>query len=126
MSFTVHANQPWQATGMTVPGDAELKIHALDDRWIFNPNYIDPCTADGIADLPAKDHYPSPGDPEGALIGRLGDQVFVVGMDLDLLNTGPQGEQELFLAINDDFEQYYGSGLLDNDEVIRVEIEIGG
>jgi hypothetical protein len=63
-----------------------------------------------------------PGQNEGALIGQVGNTVFLVGMGA----TVPSNVQgELQLCINDDLNGIYGAGFTDNIGSISVKIAIG-
>ena len=131
MIFTVDATKGWQATGVQVPHDWQVTIKYLSGYWSFNS--AEPqCDANGNASLSAKNGYPLPGAPEGALIGCLGnplnlndqdDHIFLVGGEVIELNTA-EGEVELYLIINDDVRQEYGLGLEDNSGTIQVDIQV--
>jgi hypothetical protein len=122
MEFTVQANQTWQATGVQVPQDAQVTIRYLSGYWVFNSDEPS-CDADGNSRLIAKVGYPLPGEPEGALIGRLGGQSFPIGDETTELNSA-EGQAELYLVINDDIDQIYGRGLDDNSGSIQVDIQV--
>ncbi len=120
--FVVDAAQGWQATGVIVPKGALLKVQYEQGTWVYNKDRA-ACTAGGAAGLIAKADYALPGSPEGALVGRLGDRVFLVGEnysgafdDLD--------PSELYLVINDDLNHEYGAGLQDNSGSIQVDIAV--
>jgi hypothetical protein len=59
------------------------------------------------------------GAPMGALVGRVGSQVFLVGMGTTVPATA---SGVLELCINDDLNHIYGSGLADNIGGVFVSI----
>ena len=59
----------------------------------------------------------------GALVGRVGDQVFLVGIGPTVVPNNLSGELEL--CINDDLNRIYGAGLTDNIGSVSVQITIG-
>lgn len=120
--FVVDATKDWQATGVIVPKGAHLNIEYEEGTWVYNKDR-NPCTASGVVGLIAKADYALPGSPEGALVGRLGERVFLVGENYD--ETFDDLDQaELYLVINDDLKHEYGAGLQDNSGKIQVEIEV--
>ena len=72
---------------------------------------------------PAQSGYTMPGQNEGALIGKVGDTVFLIGRNVTIPST-LSGTLEL--CINDDLDgQYgYGAGFSDNQGAIEISVEI--
>lgn len=92
-------------------------------QWTANPA-TGMVGAAGNPRLIAKPGYALPGQPEGALIGRIGNSgvPFLVGNQVQL----PRGQQgELQLCINDDLDGRYGAGLSDNLGSLSVEVRFG-
>lgn len=94
-------------------------------RWTVEAN---PATgmvsAAGNPRFIAKPGYTLPDQPEGALIGRIGNSgvPFLVGNQAQL----PRGQQgELQLCINDDLDGRFGAGLSDNLGSLSVEVRFG-
>jgi hypothetical protein len=70
----------------------------------------------------AKPGYTMPNENEGALIGKVGDIVFLIGLGA----TTPLGfAGKLELCINDDLTGEYGAGLSDNSGSVNVQITVG-
>lgn len=118
ITAVIQANEAWQDTGLQVTGTQNTQIAFLSGSWVFNPGYP-ACGPVGNASLIAKPYYTLPGKPEGALIGRIGDQVFLVGPQYNV----PAGwKGSLQLCINDDLTARYGVGLADNTGSLTVKI----
>lgn len=84
----------------------------------MNPQ-IGMCNADGYPWYIARPGYALAGAKEGAVIGRIGDKVFLVGKYV----KSPAGASgRLYLCPNDDLYQQYGKGLTDNYGQITMEI----
>ncbi|WP_337966010.1 hypothetical protein [uncultured Flavobacterium sp.] len=122
---TIQANIKWQNTGVIIPSGTTVNIAYQSGLWTANPddNNGQLYNANGnpyfIAGQPG---YTMPGQNEGALIGKVGDTVFLVGMGA----TVPANLQgELQLCINDDLNAIYGAGFADNIGSISVKITIG-
>ena len=119
----VQANQAWQGTGMQVNGQSWQLAVCTGGQWTANPA-TGMVGAAGNPRLIAKSGYAMPGQPEGALIGRIGNSgvPFLVGNQVQL----PRGQQgELQLCINDDLDGRYGAGLSDNLGSLSVEVRFG-
>lgn len=122
---TVHvqANQAWQGTGVQVNGQSWQLAVCTGGQWTANPS-TGMVGAAGNPGLIAAPGYTLPGQPEGALIGRIGTAgvPFLVGDQAQL----PRGQQgELQLCINDDLTGRYGAGLSDNIGSLTVEVRFG-
>ncbi|MGR3964889.1 GMC family oxidoreductase [Pseudomonas sp. 910_23] len=119
----VQANQAWQGTGVQVNGHSWQLAVCTGGQWTANPG-TGMVGAAGHPGLTAKPGYTLPGQPEGALIGRIGPSgaPFLVGNQAQL----PRGQQgELQLCINDDLAGRYGAGLSDNRGSLSVEVRFG-
>ena len=119
----VQANQSWQGTGVQVNGLSWQLAVCTGGQWTANPG-TGMVGAAGHPGLTAKPGYTLPGQPEGALIGRIGTSgaPFLVGNQAQL----PRGQQgELQLCINDDLAGRYGAGLSDNQGSLSVEVRFG-
>lgn len=119
----VQANQAWQGTGVQVNGQSWQLAVCTGGQWTANPA-TGMVGAAGNPGLIAKPGYTLPGQPEGALIGRIGNSgaPFLVGNQAQL----PRGQQgELQLCINDDLDGRYGAGLRDNLGSLAVEVRFG-
>lgn len=118
ITAVIQAKVAWQDTGLQVTGTQNTQITFLSGSWRFNPSYP-ACGPAGNPALIAKSYYTLPGKPEGALIGRIGDQVFLVGAQYRV----PAGwAGNLQLCINDDLTGHYGAGLADNTGYLTVKI----
>jgi hypothetical protein len=120
---TIDAREGWQDTGVRVKPGTKIDISVIEGKWThwsgsqpLNPGvgggYI--C---GKAMKPEDCVEPLPEYPAGGLIGKIGDQVFGVGMGISQVSTG---SGTLKLRIND-----ADVGLYDNDGELKVEIQVG-
>ena len=119
----VQANQAWQGTGVQVNGQNWQLAMCTGGQWTANPA-TGMVSAAGNPGFIAKPGYALPGQPEGALIGRIGNSgvPFLVGNKAQL----PRAQQgELQLCINDDLDGHYGAGLSDNLGSLSVEVRFG-
>jgi len=116
--FDADAKQPWQNTGVQVQQGDRVTIVQVGGTWALwgfgseGPRY----DANGDADLgpdPQK-HTPLPLANTGALIGKIGENLFLVGRWSVL--TAPAGGT-LYLAMNDDNYE-------DNAGLITVQIMV--
>jgi hypothetical protein len=120
VNFTVQGNQSWQFTGVTLLPGEFATIRYTGGTWFVSPD-IGYTGADGSHYYIAQYGYPLPGYHEGGLIARLNEGTTWVGSQADT----PFGwSGELFLVMNDDINNYYGSGLYDNQGALDVEITI--
>ncbi|MEE9927579.1 hypothetical protein [Microvirgula aerodenitrificans] len=118
VQVTVLATQPWQSTGVQVTGTQTTSINYVSGNWYASPGTGN-CTGTGDPRLIAKPGYTLPGAPEGALVGRIGGRVFLVGNAA----SAPQGAAGLLeLCINDDLDGRYGMGLKDNRGSLLIKI----
>lgn len=115
----IYAEKAWQDVGLVLQSCETAEISVGSEQWCFNPREGQ-CSAQG-KNLIAKPYYTMPGQREGALIGRVGDQVFLVGAGAHTPNNTTGSLQ---FCINDDLEQKYGAGLLDNSGYISVTITV--
>ncbi|MFL9844567.1 hypothetical protein [Flavobacterium rhizosphaerae] len=119
----VRANIKWQNTGVNVTAGTPVAITYQSGLWTANPEFKNLYDAAGNPlNIKAKPGYTLPGANEGALVGRVGGEVFLVGMGARVPG-GLSGALEL--CINDDLNGIYGAGFTDNIGSITVAIHIG-
>lgn len=120
---TVQANIKWQNTGVIVTPGTPVSVSYQSGLWTANPQYSSLYNAAGVTPfITAKSGYTLPGANEGALIGKVGESVFLIGLNA----TVPANLQgELQLCINDDLNGIYGAGFTDNIGRVFVKINIG-
>ncbi|MCC8457505.1 hypothetical protein [Photorhabdus aegyptia] len=118
VTISVSADKPWQNSDVTVNTNLTTTITYLSGTWSFNPQYND-CQAEGDKAHIAQEDYTLPGQPVGALVGRVGEAVFLIGREASV-PSGLSGE--LQLCINDDLKGRYGAGLTDNKGALEVKI----
>lgn len=121
---TVQADIAWQNTGVVISESNTVNINYVSGLWTANPQdnggqlynaYGNPSF------IAAKSGYTMPGQNEGALIGKVGNTIFLIGMGATL----PQNlSGEIQLCINDDLNGEYGAGLTDNLGAIVVSIDV--
>ncbi len=121
---TVQADIAWQNTGVVISASNTVSINYASGLWTANPQdnggqlynaYGNPTF------ISAKSGYTMPGQNEGALIGKVGNTIFLIGMGITL----PQNlSGEIQLCINDDLNGEYGAGLTDNLGSIVVTIDV--
>lgn len=120
--FSVSATRSWQLTGVTVSSAKTTTVTYQSGLWTANPkdNGGNLYGAGGNpTPIEAKPGYAMPESNEGALVGKVGETVFLIGTSA----TVPSGlEGPLELCINDDLHKRYGAGLTDNEGEITVEI----
>lgn len=118
--FEVHAALPWQKTGIILTPKEKAVIVYQSGTWSVSSD-ASGCDADGGYRRLKYSEYPVPGAAEGALVGRVGDQVFLAGLSSQ---TPENASGELQFCPNDDLLGIYGSGLSDNSGSIKVMITI--
>jgi hypothetical protein len=118
VNVTVRANIKWQNSGVSAGPQVTITVTYQSGQWTANPatGYVN---AAGNPRFIAKPGYTMPGQYEGALIGRVGTRVFLVGAKATVPGdlSGP-----LELCINDDLDGRYGAGFTDNQGAIVVGI----
>lgn len=116
---------PWLDTGIRMNANTVANISYLKGLWTANPNDNNGQSYNANGNptyINAKPGYTMPNENEGALIGRIGQTVFLVGMGV----TTPAGlVGKLELCINDDLNGEYGAGLSDNKGSVIVQISVG-
>lgn len=119
-SLRIFAAHKWQKTNVSVKKNSDYLIHVVaNGTWHLNPNwggnerYVD---GDGNSKYKASSGFMLPGVNEGALIGRVGANVFFLGKD-GFVPKGNYGELEL--CCND---SNGGSGFKDNKGYLTVTI----
>jgi hypothetical protein len=116
--YTVYAAQKWQGTGVYVQPGQSLLVAWLNGEWTSNPAWGFNVNGRGNPALPnAKPGYAMPGVPEGALVGMIQNNVFLVG---NWSKTPSQMSGQLYLTINDDLNGIYGPGYTDNTGSLKV------
>lgn len=124
-SVFVQANQAWQTTGVTVTSSAITTITYQSGKWTADPRFNNGqlYTAAGNSEITVnQSEYPLMGVPMGALVGRVGNHVFLVGVGPTTVPGNLSGELEL--CINDDLTAAYGAGLTDNIGSVTVQITV--
>jgi hypothetical protein len=122
LPVTIQANIKWQNTGVMIAAGSNKKVQYASGLWTANPEDNGGALYNAAGNptfIPAKSGYTMPGQNEGALIGRIGSTVFLVGMGVTIPSnlSGP-----LELCINDDLNGQYGAGFTDNIGAITVTI----
>lgn len=122
--FTIEANQSWQDTGIDINSDTQATITYKSGDWTANPQDNGGRLYNAAGNptyINAKPGYTMENENEGALIGKVGDHVFFIGMS----GTTPSGYTgKLQLCINDDLNGIYGAGLTDNEGSINVQVAV--
>ncbi|MBC9911591.1 hypothetical protein [Chitinophaga varians] len=121
---TAQANIAWQNTGVMITPTNKVTIKYASGLWTANPqdNGGQLYNAAGNPTfIAAKQGYTMPGQNEGALIGRVGSTVFLIGMEATL---PPNLSGQIQLCINDDLNGIYGAGLTDNIGSVTVTINV--
>jgi hypothetical protein len=116
-SFMVSSLVGWQDTGMHVSRGDRLEISVISGTWTGEIGHA-PIT-NGEGDLGYICGSPScveplPTAPTGALIGQIGDMIFLIGKGNIIIS---EDEGNLLLRMNDG-----DSGLHDNEGSLQVEI----
>jgi len=120
--YNVFASSSWETIGYINKGET-CTITYRNGFWTSNPNIGDDAMydANGSPVKATQAGYPLVGAPEGALIGKVGNNPpFFIG-------NGPITTKEtglLQVVINDDLEGLYGAGLEDNEGTITITAEI--
>ena len=95
---TARPSPVWQESYVRVEKGQRMVIDA-DGAWSPDlRNRTGWCGADGVANTPAGDGYLLPGTNIGALIAKIGSNIFAVGSRYD--NPAP-AEGVIFLAMNE-------------------------
>lgn len=121
---TVQADIAWQNTGVVISSSNTVNIKYVSGLWTANPqdNYGQLYNGFGNPQfIAAKSGYTMPGQNEGALIGKVGNTIFLIGMGA---TVPPNLSGEIQLCINDDLNGEYGAGLTDNLGSIVVAIDV--
>ncbi|WP_291287530.1 hypothetical protein [Flavobacterium sp.] len=131
VDFTVKAkpvpgtdSYPWLNTGVRLNEKRVATIKYVDGLWTANPNINNGQLYNSAGNptfIEAKPGYALPGKNEGALVGKVGDTVFLIGLGA---STPPGVVGTLELCINDDLKGLYGAGLTDNKGEVNVKISV--
>lgn len=116
--FRISANKSWQNTGLILKKGEKVTIKYISGRWYISPAAWG-CDAEGGSSCSGRWGYPMPYEREGAVVGRIGNEVIYVGRHAQIES---QVEGALELVTNDDLDGLYGLGLRDNAGEIEVEI----
>ncbi len=122
VDLMVDSTLPWQNSGYVNTGK-QYEIAYVGGLWTANPGINDGNLygPGGSSVIATQDGYPLVGQPEGALIARVGSNApFLVGNGPVQTPAGQTGL--LQLCINDDLQGLYGKGLKDNEGAITVSI----
>lgn len=122
---TVQASIKWQNTGVLVEAGTPVTVAYHSGLWTANPNDNGGELYDASGNpyfIAAQAGYTMPGQNEGALIGKVDETVFLIGLGTRV-PSNLQGE--LQLCINDDLNAIYGAGFADNIGCITVKITVG-
>lgn len=118
----VLAKQKWQSTGIQVNAGNPVTASYKSGLWTVNPNEHGGKRYNSAGVVPtvkAKAGYTLPGENEGALIGRVGQRTFLIGLNA-IVPDDVNGE--LMFCVNDDLDPRYGEGFADNEGEIDVNI----
>lgn len=116
---------PWLDTGIRLNESTFATISYVSGLWTANPNDNGGLLYNSAGNptyINAKPGYTMPNENEGALIGRVGQTVFLIGLGA---TTPPGLSGKLELCINDDLNGEYGAGLSDNIGSVNVQITVG-
>lgn len=119
----IPANAAWVSTGFMVAEDDIVIIDADDDtKWTANRQMPSMYDANGSGNPSQPGYLLYPGI-EGALIGKIGQFIFQVGLFVHVhVPKGVSGE--LLLSINDDTNTLKGNEFADNAGSIDVTITV--
>jgi hypothetical protein len=121
-TFAVDAKQAWQTTGIRVEKGARLHIEVVGGEWtnwkgttLYQSGKGTGYVCAGVRPAVQCVEY-LPEAPTGALIGRVGVQIFLIGEGTTIV---AEQQGTLSLAINDTPDGFY-----DNDGVLTVSIVV--
>jgi hypothetical protein len=119
MGLDVMATSIWQRTGIAVSPAMRTTVSATG-TWTISPDDRN-LGPQGTTRFVAPPGYALPGAAPGALVGRVGDRVFLVGA-----GTVVPGDLagELELAANDDVGNRFGNGYSDNSGTLQVGVSM--
>ena len=116
MEFTCKANMAWQPTGIILhPGD-RLTVQYENGQWTVD-------TRGGFAPPAGNPHTPGlptdilPTADRSALIGRVGDSVFLIG---NAFNDDAPAEGHLYCAINNNISTSDGAPFLRTEGAVTM------
>jgi glucose dehydrogenase len=115
----ISAGERWVDTGVKIGPDLEVTVERVSGSWTANPA-TGLVGANGNEQYVAKEAYTLPGTAEGALIGMVGTERFLLGDGPTRVPTTSTGN--LMLQINDDERDAYGKGFSDNEGSLRVSV----
>lgn len=106
VTVAIRARQGWQSTGATIDARYMTTVACRNGTWTLDAGARE-CDGAGHAALVAGPTCPLPGAPQGALIGRAGAGIFLVG-NVTTVPAGLAGPLEL--GINSDETSPHGAG----------------
>ena len=119
MAMTLDARTIWAKTGVRVSPSARVTL-SVTGTWTISPQDQN-LGPQGTTRFVAMPGYAMPGVAPGAVVGRVGSTVFLVGAG----TVVPQElTGELELAANDDVGNQFGSGYADNSGTMQVGIAV--
>ena len=120
-TVSVDSRLGWQDTGILLAPGVEVTVEVLQGSWTSSQGIVPPNSGGGSVYIcaeaavePSGCKEPLPSSPQGALIGKVSDQIFHVGSSA-LITIQVAGM--LSLRMNDD-----PAGLHDNAGVLTVRI----
>ena len=122
---TVQSYIKWQNTGIKITAGTPATVKYSSGLWTANPDDNQGQLYDAAGNpayINAKPGYTMPNENEGALIGRIGSTVFLIG-DGATVPSNLTGDLEL--CINDDLNGTYGAGFTDNESAVTVKVTVG-
>jgi hypothetical protein len=119
----VPASAAWVSTGYSVAEDDIVIIDVDEDtKWSANPRTSGMYDANGSG-LPARPGFLQFPGTEGAMIGKIGQFIFEVGLFVHVhVPKGVSGE--LLLSINDDADTIKGNEFSGNEGAVDATITI--
>ncbi|MEM7504823.1 MAG: hypothetical protein AAF417_22525, partial [Pseudomonadota bacterium] len=113
----VNSELPWQDMGILVEDNTQITINVTAGTWTHwqGTRPYNNGNGEGGSCGFSTCTEPMPFFSKGALIGRVGDQIFGIGngKTIDITSTG-----SLYLRIND-----ANNGLFDNDGILTVSVQ---
>jgi hypothetical protein len=117
INVTVEANQGWQSTGVSVVQGQQFRIQYISGQWTYWRGTIDMLDANGDSYICSATSCcePMPHNRKGALIGKVGNEVFFVGNG-STFTANYSGQLSLRINDCDDID------LADNVGAVSVKI----
>lgn len=114
--FTVFSDLGWQDTGVTLREGQQFQVQYVSGRWTYWSGTLAPFDGNGDNYICGRAECcePLPGERKGALIGKIGNEVFLIGNG-GTFTAGSRGR--LLLRMND-----CDGSFSDNKGAIQVRI----